>query len=361
MRLPAVKRAAAKPPRRLRLARPALRMPTLKPIRERNPIGVAVAGLAILAALALLAYFSGNVPLIGGGTGYTADFAEAAGLQAGNEVRVAGVTVGRVTGVSLDGNKVAVAFTVKNAWVGDRTTAAIKIKTLLGEKYLSLDPLGAASQDPAQPIPLARTTSPYDVTQAFSGVGQQISQIDTTKLAQSLETLSQAFSGTPRYVRQALTGLASLSATVASRDAQVTKLLAGTKTVSGTLASEDARFQALLGDGNLLLSMLRQRQAAIHSLLLGTQALATQLSGLVSDNQSTLNPALQALDQVTTVLQENQANLARALKLAGPYYRLLGNAVGSGRWFDVYLCGLIPKSYLSPGTAPARGCKPPKA
>jgi phospholipid/cholesterol/gamma-HCH transport system substrate-binding protein len=140
----------------------------------------------------------------------------------------------------------------------------------------------------------------------------------------------------------------------------VASVLAGTRTVTGTLASEDARFQALLGDGNLLLSELKQRQAAINSMLVTTQALATQISGLVTDNQAQLGPALQALDQVTSVLQQNQANLNRAMALAGPYYRLLGNALGNGHWFDVYLCGLIPSSYLPPGTGPTHGCQPPK-
>ncbi len=60
---------------------------SITPVRERNPIAVAVAGLAIVAVIVLLTYFSGSLPLIGGGTGYTAYFAEAAGLQAGNEVR----------------------------------------------------------------------------------------------------------------------------------------------------------------------------------------------------------------------------------------------------------------------------------
>jgi phospholipid/cholesterol/gamma-HCH transport system substrate-binding protein len=332
----------------------------MKPIAERNPIAVAIAGLVILAAIGLLTFFSGSLPFIGGGTGYTAYFAEAAGLTPGNEVRVAGVTVGHVTGVSLAGNKVAVTFTVKGTWIGNDSTAAIKIKTLLGDKYLAVDPLGGAAQNPGQPIPLSRTTSPYDVTQAFGGVSQQISQIDTQQLAKSLETLSAAFSTTPPYVRKALTGLASLSSSIASRNAEVTSLLAGTRKVTGTLAAQDARFQALLGDGNLLLSMLRQREGAIHSLLLGTQALAAQLSGLVNDDQARLGPALSALDQVTTVLANNQANLQRALALAGPYYRLLTNAVGNGRWFDTYICGLIPQSYLPPGTGPAHGCKPPK-
>jgi phospholipid/cholesterol/gamma-HCH transport system substrate-binding protein len=327
---------------------------------RRNPIAVAFAGLAILAALAVLTYFSGNLPFIGGGTTYTAYFAEAGGLTPGNEVRVAGVVVGRVTGVSLDGDKVAVTFQEKGAWLGNATTAAIKIKTLLGDKYLALDPQGTEPLDPSQPIPLSHTASPYDVQQAFSGLGQQLGQINTAQLARSLQVLSDAFAATPPDVRSALRGLADLSASVASRQAQVASVLAGTRTVTGTLASEDGQFQALLGDGNLLLSELRQRQAAISSLLVTAQALATQLSGLVSDNQATLNPALQALDQVTSVLQQNQANLAQAIALAGPYYRLLGNAIGNGRWLDVYLCGLIPVSNLPPGVGPSSGCQPPR-
>src|SRR5215510_2333557 len=185
-----------------------MRRISVTPIRERNPISVALAGLAILAVIALLTYFSGNLPIIGGGTGYTAYFAEAAGLQPGNEVRIAGVTVGRVTGISLDHGKVAVTFRVRDAWIGDRTTASIEIKTLLGDKYLALDPLGTSAQKPGAPIPLSRTTSPYDVTQAFSGLGQQISKINTAQLTQSLRTLSAAFATTPPYVRKALRGLA---------------------------------------------------------------------------------------------------------------------------------------------------------
>jgi phospholipid/cholesterol/gamma-HCH transport system substrate-binding protein len=335
-------------------------MSPMKPMKERNPVLIALAGLAILAVLVLAVFYSSDLPVIGAGTGYTAYFPEAAGLAPGNEVRIAGVTVGKVTGVALDGAKVAVTFKVKNAWVGNRTTAAIAIKTLLGDKYLALDPLGNAKQNPSVPIPLSRTTSPYDVTQAFSNVGTQISQIDTKQLAASLRTLSAAFSTTPRYVRSALSGLADLSASVASKDKEVTELLADAKKVTGTLAGEDARFDALIKDGNLLLTELQERQQAISDLLTDTQALATQLSGLVDDDEATLGPALQALDDVTTLLKADQADLSEAVALAGPYYRLLGNTLGNGRWFDVYLCGLIPHN-VAPENTPATGCEPPKS
>jgi len=330
-----------------------------KPLKERNPVIVALVGLAILALLSLGVFYSGSLPIIGAGTGYTAYFSEAAGIQPGNEVRIAGVVVGKVTGVSLAGAEVAVSFSVKNAWIGNRTTAAIEIKTILGDKYLALDPLGKGPQDPGTPIPLSRTTSPYDVTQAFGGFSEQVSKINTNQLAESLRTLSAAFATTPPYVRSALSGLAALSKSVASKNSEVTSLLASARKVTGTLAGEDARFTSLLRDGNLLLAELQLRQQAIHALLIDTQALATQLSGLVNDNQATLEPALQALNQVTTVLEADQADLSQALTLAGPYYRLLGNALGNGRWFDVYVCGLIPHSN-APDNTPAVGCQPPK-
>jgi phospholipid/cholesterol/gamma-HCH transport system substrate-binding protein len=332
----------------------------MKPIKERNPVAVALVGLAILAILVLGVFYSDDLPIIGAGTGYTAYFSEAAGLVPGNEVRIAGVTVGKVTGVALAGDKVAVTFRVKNAWVGDRTTAAIDIKTLLGDKYLALDPLGRAPQNPSDPIPLGRTTSPYDVTQAFSGVGSRISRINTEELAESLRTLSDAFATTPRYVRSALSGLASLSKAVASKDTEVTSLLADAKKVTGTLAGEDARFDALINDGNLLLTELQERQEAITALLTDTQELSAQLSGLVSDDEANLGPALQALDDVTTLLRTDQADLSEALTLVGPYYRLLGNSLGNGRWFDIYLCGLITHTD-APDNTPDTGCEPPKS
>ncbi|HEX5117194.1 MAG TPA: MCE family protein [Pseudonocardiaceae bacterium] len=334
----------------------------MKSIRERNPVLVGLVGLAIVAAIALLVFFSGSLPIIGGGTTYRADFTEAAGLRSGNEVRVAGVKVGSVTGVSLDGNHVQVTFKVKDTWVGNASTAAIKIKTLLGEKYLAVDPLGAATQNPSQPIPTSRTTSPYDVTQAFSDLADTVGRIDTTQLAQSFEAISNAFGNTAPDVHAALTGLSALSRTIASRDNQIAQLLASTKRVTGMLATDDTQFQALINDGNLLLNELQARRDAIGALLTGTRQLAVQLSGLVTDNSATLHPALVELDQVTTVLQRNQNNLNRALALAGPYYRLVGNTLGNGRWFDVYLCGLVPQSYLPPIFAPQTptGCVSPK-
>ncbi|MGP4029337.1 MCE family protein [Actinomadura sp. 3N407] len=335
--------------------------PRLKPVRERNPVAVAVVSLTLIITAGLLAFNAKDLPVIGGGTRYTADFGEAAGLRPGNEVRVAGVKVGEVTGVRLNGAKVTVAFRVRDTWIGNASTAAIAIKTLLGDKFLAVDPLGAHEQDPDRRIPLDRTTSPYDVTEAFQDLAGTVGRIDSAELAESLDAISTTFSGTAPSVRKALDGISALSKTVSSRDAELARLLANTRQVTGTMAGQSANVEALLRDGNLLLGEIRRRREAIHALLTGTQALSRQIVGLVDDNQEQLDPTLRALGRVTDLLQKNQDNLDRALKTAGPYTRLLGNTLGNGRWMDGYLCGLVPKEYLPKGsTPPEKGCMPPK-
>jgi phospholipid/cholesterol/gamma-HCH transport system substrate-binding protein len=332
----------------------------IKPVRERNPVAVAVVGLIVLALVALGAYRADSLPFLGGGTTYSADFTESAGLDEGDEVRVAGVKVGEVTGVSLDGSKVKVSFRVEDAWIGNSSTVGIAIKTLLGEKYLAVDPLGDAPQDPDERITASRTTSPYDVTQAFDGLGETIGEIDTDQLAKSFETISDTFKDSPPDVKSAAEGLSALSKTVSERDAQLATLLKGSKQLTKTLANKKSSFETLLEDGNLLLGEIQARRDSIHLLLTGTRNLGTQITGLVKDNNEQLKPTLDSLGRVTAVLVKNRKSLDKVLSLAGSYNRLVGNTLGSGRWFDNYVCGLVPKNYLPAGTPPATGCMPPE-
>jgi phospholipid/cholesterol/gamma-HCH transport system substrate-binding protein len=316
----------------------------VKPFRERNPYTIGIVSISVLVLVLLAAFYSDDLPIIGGGTTYSADFTEDAGLQSGDDVRIAGVKVGKVTDVTLEGDHVKVAFQVKNAWMGNQSTADIKIKTLLGAKYLSVDPQGTTALSPDTAIPTSRTTSPYDVLDAFNGLSRTVDQLDTSQLAQSFQVLSETFANTPRNVRSALDGLSALSKTISSRDTQLANLLSNTGQISKTLASRDAQVQKLLSDGTLLLGMLQQREQAIATLLSGTRSLSTQLSGLVNDNNKQLQPVLTQLNQFTTLLKDNQSSLANGLSLLAPFARLFANTVGNGRWFDNYICGLLPPS-----------------
>ncbi len=258
-------------------------------------------------------------------------------------MRIAGVKVGQVTGIELEGDRVVVEFKVKDAWIGDDTSASIQIKTILGQKYLALEPpRGSDVLDPSDAIPLDRTVAPYDVIQAFSSAATTLGDIDSEQLASSFDALSEAFSETPEDVRAALDGVSRISETIASRDQELKKLLDATGQTSQILADRNAEFNQLISDGALLIAELNNRRQAISQLLDGTKRMSTELSGLVQENEEQFGPALEQLRGVVQVLQDNNDNLDRAFQLYEPFVRLYTNVVGNGRWFDQVVVNLTP-------------------
>ncbi|WP_410640723.1 MCE family protein [Amycolatopsis sp. lyj-346] len=317
------------------------------------PVRTALAGLAVLALGVVTALNARSLPVIGDGTTYSAEFTETAGLSEGNDVRIAGVEVGRVSDVRLRGDHVLVSFRAKGAWLGDATGAAIRLKTVLGQKYLALDPQGEGTLDPGRPIPRSRTTVPYDILAAFGDLASTVDHIDTARLAKSFDTLTATLANTPQSVRAALTGLSRLSDTLASRNGKLATLLGNTRVISRTLVDRDAAVRRLLDDGNRLLAELSNRETVISALLDGSRRLATELSGLIGDNEAQLGPLLTQLDQLTSMLQRNQDALAAGIRGFAPLVRLGTNIAGTGRFVDGYLCGLVLPSF---GPLNEEGC-----
>ncbi|WP_370287744.1 MCE family protein [Nocardioides sp.] len=314
----------------------------MKSFESRSPVKVAIVGIVVLVLGVIAAYNTSRLPFLNSSTTYRAEFSNAAGLRSGNPVKIAGVVVGRVSGVELDGAQVEVEFRIDDAWVGDASTASVQLNTLLGQRYLAIDPQGESELAADGVIPLERTQTPFDIVPALNQLSATVGQIDTDQLAASLDTLADTFEGTPGTVGAALDGLSRLSETISTRNAQLSQLLQRASTVTGTLAERDVEISRLLTDINPLLAELQKRRDAIRSLLEGTQDLSVQLRGLVQDNRATLRPALDDLARVADVLDRNRAELDDGIAAIRTYVHLFTNAVGTGRWFDAYVCGLAP-------------------
>jgi phospholipid/cholesterol/gamma-HCH transport system substrate-binding protein len=312
------------------------------PFRDRSPVAVGAVGVTTLALLAVAAFNADSLPLIGDGETYSAAFSEAGGLKPGDEVRIAGVKVGKVDEVDLDGDHVKVTFRIKGEpGFGTRTRAAIKVKTILGAKYLALQPKGPGQLAPGSEIPLDRTTPAYDVVAAFSDLTTTTEKVDTAHLAKALETISTTFEDSPQDVKASIKGLSKISRTVASRDQALRELLDHANGVTGVLSERSGEFATLVRDGDKLFKEITRRRAAIHSLLKSSAALGIQLSGLVEDNEKEVGPALKGLNQVVTMLERNQASLDRSVRLLAPYVRVFTNTLGNGRWFDSYIQNMV--------------------
>ena len=313
------------------------------PFRERNPVVVGAISLVVLVAVTLAAFRAQDLPVIGGGDTYYAAFTEAGGLKENDEVRIAGVRVGKVESVELDGNRVRVGFRVDTpSQFGTETRAAVKVKTLLGAMFLSLEPDGPGQLEEESEIPVQRTSSPYDVIEAFEGLAETSEAIDTDQLAESLTTLADLSRNTPEEFRGALSGLSRLSANLAARDDEVNTLLKNLENVAGVLDERDQDIIALMRDADVLGRALVARRESVHNLLVATSELSRELTLLVRQSRADLKPALEHLNSVVGVLNRNEDNLDNALRLMAPFYRVFENTLGTGPWFDTYIQNMPP-------------------
>lgn len=310
----------------------------MKPFRERNAVVIGLIGFASIAVVMLGAFKADQLPIIGGGDTYYANFSEVGGLKSGQEVRIAGVSVGKVKSIDLEGDHVKVKFLLdKGTDFGTQTGAAIKVKTLLGSMYLALTPKGTGQLPHKATIPVSRTVPPYDVVQAFAGLSETTDQIDIPQLSEALDSLSTLTENTPDDFRSAIAGVSKLSRNLAARDGQINTLLLNLKKVTGVLNSRNHELTALFQDSNTLFSAISARRDAIHNLLVSTTKLSDELRGLVTDTRADLKPALAQLQTVTDMLRKNEASIDEALRVMGPFDRVFANALGSGPWFDTYI------------------------
>jgi phospholipid/cholesterol/gamma-HCH transport system substrate-binding protein len=313
----------------------------MKPFRERNPVIIGVVGISVIALMMLGAFRADRLPIIGSGDTYSADFAEIGALKTGNEVRVAGVSVGKVKAIELKGNKVRVTFKIdKGTEFGTETGADIRVRTLLGAEFLALTPKGAGQLPKGSIIPVERTIAPYDVVQAFSDLSRTTDRIDVPQLSKALDTLADVSASTPEEFRGAIKGVSDLSRNLAARDDEINTLLTSLKKVSGVLNSRNDELVTLFKDSDVLFRAISERRDSIHRLLVSTQSISTELRGLVKDTRANLKPALNQLDVVTTMLRRNEASLDEALRTYPAFTRVFANALGTGPWFDTYLGGL---------------------
>jgi phospholipid/cholesterol/gamma-HCH transport system substrate-binding protein len=315
-------------------------MQAVRSFRERDPVAVGLFGIAALGVVVLGAF---NLTLLQRGTSYHAAFTEAGGLKPNEDVRIAGVKVGRVRSVALERDHVRVGFDVRRGVrVGSLSRVQVKISNILGAHYLDVRPAGTDRQRPGTEIPIARTVPVYEVVPALQDLSGRLQQIDTTRLAGAFDTVSQTLRNSPDSVRRSLDGLRKISRAVSSRDDSLTDLLTRSRSLTTTLADRSGDLAALVSDGGLLLREVDERRAAVRSLLSGTVSLAAQVTGAIEENRATLNPALVRLHKVIDLLNRNQGNLEGALRGLAAFTVTSGDALGSGRWFDGYLQNLVP-------------------
>lgn len=298
-------------------------------------------GLAIgILVLAMIAAFNLQKFPFFAGTTYHADFKDASGLKVGDQVEIAGIRVGRVDGMTIEGTHIRVDFDVHGQAFGSNSTASIEVLNLLGEKYLKLTPIGDDTMASGATIPVEHTTAGYDIVGALTDLTNTTGAINQADLSHALATLATTINSAAPQVKGSFTGLSKLSSVISSRNTEIGQLLSHAQSVSDLLNSRKGDILTLMKSGDLVFQELLSRQQAIDALLTSTQRLATQLKGVATDNQVQIGDALKQLNGALTFLNARKQELNDTIKFYGPYASILENVIGTGPWFDAYVPNL---------------------
>ncbi|HMC39650.1 MAG TPA: MCE family protein [Acidimicrobiales bacterium] len=332
----------------------------MRKFRERN--------LVIVASVATVILFVGGFFALNfykfTQASYSADLQSAIGLQPGNVVTIAGVRVGSVTSLDLDGGYARATFEIGSGYhLGSTTSLEVKVLNPVGVEYIELKPSGPGSLH--GPIPVERTTMPGTLVGDLNQLTKQTEQTDIPQLVKALQVLtSTVAANSPAQTRAALDGVANLSAVLAADQQQLETLVTQGDQLTGVLNSQSAQIVQLLGQSSVLLQTLEQRKQYLDRLLATTSELTDQIDHVISGDRSVLDPLLTNLQAVSAELAKDSANVSQAIPLLAAFSRYSSNVTGSGPYADFVAPTLvIPDNLIAQCAALAhidtqRGCRP---
>lgn len=321
------------------------RPPRRRPLEDYSKTWLGVIAVAVVVVLvgALLLVRVADF----GYRHYTARFLQAAALQPGQPITVAGIPVGEVTSMELAGDHVEAGLKVRDDIVfGEHSRASIKVTTILGSRYLALYPDGPGTL-PDNTFELSNTEVPYDLQEALADVTTTYEQVDSDQFAETLSILGRQLETLPPVVPQALDNTHTLSTIIAQRRDQLGELLKTTELVSSTLRRQQSTIGSLMNQGNSLLGEFVARRATFHAMMDALTNLVQTLSDVVIEDRPQLEELLANLRELATLLGKNDG-MVRSILQSGPIaLRNLTNISGTGNAIDFNASnGLLVDSWM---------------
>jgi phospholipid/cholesterol/gamma-HCH transport system substrate-binding protein len=299
----------------------------------------------------LLATTIGNFRF-GGTTEYRAIFTDVTGLLKGDDIRIAGVRVGSVEKVEVHDRTLArVTISVdKERRLSQSTKAAVRYRNLVGQRYIALVE-GAGSDTPLKAgatIPLDRTTPALDLTVLFNGFKPLFTALSPTDINEFSFEIIQTLQGEGSSINSLLAHTASLTSTLADRDAVIGRTLDNLNSVLGTVDQRDQKLSELILQLQRFISGLSEDREAIGASLTNISGLADATAGLVEEARPGLRTDIRELGEVAGNLDDNKKVVNEFLDRFPGKLNTITRTATYGSWFNFYLCEFSVKGSGAP-------------
>jgi len=321
------------------IVQPQRRIPT-------SAYKVAVFAVVTLLLFGLLAMLIGNLSFVDRRT-YHADFTEATGVTGGDRVRLSGVEVGRVTSVELvpdgDAQRARVTFTVEEGVpVYSGAQLVLRYENIVGQRYLEIqEEIGDGEETEAGHIfPISQTTPALNLTVLFNGFQPLFQALDPAQVNEFSYLIVQAVQGEGATYQQLLSSTASLTDTLADKDAVIGRVVDNLGAVLRTVDERDTKLTELISTFRRLMGGLADDRGDIAASLPGLSDLLTVSTGFLADVRGPLAADLTGLDDVVTFLDRDRSVLEESLQRLPFRMRQMARTGSYGSTFNYYACGI---------------------
>ncbi|MCR1785139.1 MCE family protein [Nocardioides carbamazepini] len=286
---------------------------------------------------------------------YRAVFDDVSGLAVGDEVRVAGVDVGKVTGIDVQrDNTVLVRFDVReDQRLTKGTRATIQYRNLIGDRVVQLtrgsdDEAGGGAELPVGgTLPVAQTASALDLDTLLNGFKPLFAGLSPTQVNELSGQLVQVLQGQQAAVATLVRRVASFSTTIGSREELIGQVIRNLNSVLGTFDERKDTVGLLLDRLDDLLTGLDAQDTQVLDAAARIDEFATTTSDLVTKARGDLRADLQGLAVSARGINENADTLATVLQNLPGHYRAVQNSASYGNFFNFFLCGVRVQTGLA--------------
>lgn len=309
--------------------------------------------VTVTASAVLLATISTN-GVTGGKTGYTAIFTDATSLSVGDDVRMAGVRIGSVTGISVDGKDAKVDFSIESSVrLAASVHASIKYRNLVGQRYVDVEQ-GAGAPNRYWPVGrtlgLNRTSPALDLTELFNGFQPLFSALDPHDINLLSYEIIQVFQGEGSTVDDLLTRTATLTSSLADRDQLIGQVIDNLTSVLRTVNAHRQGLSTTVTTLQQLVTGLAADRAGIGSAVTNLAGLTTSVSGLLRHARPGLKASIDNLGALSANLTRNPAVLRKFLHELPIKLDRIGRLASYGSWVNAYVCSItgripVPADY----------------
>lgn len=310
-------------------------------------------GVLTAASLACLAVLAVQIGQLGGAAGafadtyrVTAHFDDATGVTPGDEVRLAGVRIGKVGGVEVERGEAVVSMNIDERYaVPEGSRFQLAWKNLLGQRYIQIVPPEGASPDgPAVEegavLTTARTRSAADLSMLLNSTEPLVAQLDVPRLNQVTATLAAALAGREAALAQGIDDAHGLLGDLTTRRDAIDRSLTNLDTLIGGIAERDEQVERFLTafatTAETLAANAGQLGATVEQIAVLVAVADQVLSATAGDLDAVIDQSIAVLDTVVA----NADALEEGVRTLPWATAAITRATAHGNWWQVYARGV---------------------